>query len=372
MSGSFGPSNSGAGPRAGELDSLFTAALNGNFVRKNLLGTALEYAPPPSGGGGSVTWGSITGTLSAQADLSNALTALIDNSRVSPTAGIVASKLNLTAPGPIGSTTPNTITATDLIHAARTIKTPVTTQNLTAASTVSVAGSVITVTAATSITLTSNPQVAAGVNGQEVEIVNIDSADSISFVDGNGLILGRTVTLFPGRSLRLRFLSSYGAWVDSNYSSIGLTQAVGDNSQNIATTGFIANNLRVNIPPTTQSVAITSGIDTVINFAAPNLNRGGMAGNVFTPSISGYYRLSLGVLVANPGGGHAAYSSLFAGATLVAYLNSSYGGNGGASIGVGFCQIFYLTSGTAYTFRASATANTTISGSSLSIEFISS
>lgn len=127
---------------------------------------------------------------------------------------------------------------TDLTNTARTISTPVTTQALTAASTITVAGSIIPITATTSITLTSNPQVATGQNGQVIEIINIGS-NNISFADGNGLLLGRPLTLFPGRSLRLRYLSSYSTWVDSSFNLFTSTASTNSNSTQVASTAYV-------------------------------------------------------------------------------------------------------------------------------------
>jgi hypothetical protein len=73
-----------------------------------------------------------------------------------------------------------------------------TAQVLTAASsiaiTASVASQVCPVSAASSITLTSNPQIATGINGQQVKLVNTGST-TITFADANGLSLQGTLAL---------------------------------------------------------------------------------------------------------------------------------------------------------------------------------
>lgn len=73
---------------------------------------------PASSGG---TWGSITGTLSAQTDLQSSLDAKASSSHVHSGADITSGNIAvariataLTTPGPIGETTPNSISATTL------------------------------------------------------------------------------------------------------------------------------------------------------------------------------------------------------------------------------------------------------------------
>jgi hypothetical protein len=378
MSGAFAPPSSGGGggPRAGEIDSLFSAAPSGNFVRKNLAGTAIEYAATSGSG---AAWGSITGTLSSQSDLNTALTgrlvatnnlsdvivpaaartnlglaigsnvqawdadldaiaalaqtsgnfirsngtawqgtalvaadipaSSIDDSKISPSAAIAGSKLNLSNPGPIGSGVASTISASDLTRTGRNILTPASTQTLTATSTITVASTVIPISSASSITLTSNPQVATGANGQEIELVNIGSFN-ISLADGNGLLLGRAVTLFPGRVLRLRYLTTYSSWVDCNFNLFTTTASLNTNNTQAASTAYVNTSNRPSLQAGRSTTFTALGINgwakVPWNTASSDLSSmlNTSTGDFTIPSFgAGLYSFSVGVgLSANVNG----------------------------------------------------------------------
>lgn len=92
---------------------------------------------------------------------------------------------------------------------------------------------------------------------------------------------------------------------------------------------------------------------------------------VFTPALSGYYRVS-GVLLATTGlGSTSNYAYLYQGSTTVRNLASDPGVPAGATSTMNFANIAYLTAGTAYHLRFWSALANTINELQLSIEFIS-
>lgn len=72
-----------------------------------------------------------------------------------------------------------------------------------------------------SLTLTSAPTIADGQNGQEIELTNVDSADNIVLQDQGTLansnlrLQAATITLTPRDSVRLRYSTAVGDWVQT-------------------------------------------------------------------------------------------------------------------------------------------------------------
>jgi hypothetical protein len=167
-----------------------------------------SYAPPSAGGGGATTWAT---------------------------------------PGAIGSTTPSTGNFTTLTQSGPLITTVSATQTITATNTIAANAAVVAVSSASGITMTSNPQLGTGANGQRIVITNVGS-NGITFVNGNGLILPQNIPLYGGKSLPLTFYSAYSSWVYDGIilESLALTGAptaptagAGTSSTQIATTAFV-------------------------------------------------------------------------------------------------------------------------------------
>lgn len=105
-------------------------------------------------------------------------------------------------------------------NASTTVLTPSTAQNITAAGTTLLANaSIIRLTANNSYTLSSTPTIADGQNGQELIILNVDSADTITLQDQGTLansnlrLAATTVAIAPRCSIRLVYSSDVGDWV---------------------------------------------------------------------------------------------------------------------------------------------------------------
>ena len=82
---------------------------------------------------------------------------------------------NLSSPTSIGNITPNTISATDITNSARIVSIPSATQTLIATSSIACTAGLVPITSASNITLTSNPQISTGLNGQKITLVNTGS-----------------------------------------------------------------------------------------------------------------------------------------------------------------------------------------------------
>lgn len=175
---------------------------------------------------------------------------------------------NWAVPGTIGSTTPNTGSFTNLTNNGTLVTTPRATQTLTATSTIASNANIIPISSASSITLTSNPQIAAGSNGQRLTLVNV-GAFVITIVNGAGLNLGTisvmpTVTLDPGEIINLVYLTALSAWVytdvvrDSVFlpgTPTTLTASLNTSTIQLANCAFVDNATR---PRTIQASRSTS------------------------------------------------------------------------------------------------------------------
>jgi hypothetical protein len=115
----------------------------------------------------------------------------------------------------------NATTNVGIRNADTYVATP-TTQALSGDSdTISPTAEVICLTATANRDLTSNPQIAAGISGQVLEVWNCDSStETVKLDDGTGLVLaGATAfTLNPGDMIRFRYMTAAGvtAWHETN------------------------------------------------------------------------------------------------------------------------------------------------------------
>lgn len=162
--------------------------------------------------------------------------------------------------------------------------TPGSTQTLTAASTITANAGIIPITSTAPITLTSNPQVASGTNGQRITLVNIGS-NAITLVNGNGLIIGQSFVVYGGKAIGLIYLSTYSSWVwDVNIpESLALTgiptaptAAYNAASIQVATTAQVFNHLYNHDFPGWRSFSLTSNwVDYGSGFPVPAIKRMG-------------------------------------------------------------------------------------------------
>jgi Major tropism determinant N-terminal domain len=106
-------------------------------------------------------------------------------------------------------------------NAATRVETP-TTQNITAATQAIVANATVkalTVSTVSNPTMTAAPTIADGVDGQIIELLNVDTVDTITLQDQGTLansnlrLSATTVVLGPRDSLRLRYSATVGDWV---------------------------------------------------------------------------------------------------------------------------------------------------------------
>lgn len=162
-----------------------------------------------------------------------------------------SSSTNLSSPVAIGNITPNTISATDLSNTGIRVYVPGSTQTLTATSTIVVVARLIPIISGSVITLTSNPQIATGLNGQKVTLVNVGTS-AITLVTGSGLLVPSNIILYGGNSVSFTYLTTYASWIADVLvpESIALTgiptsttASPGTNTNQIATTSFVEGNV---------------------------------------------------------------------------------------------------------------------------------
>lgn len=179
----------------------------------------------------------------------------------------VGGSANWAIPGAIGSTTPSTIVSTDLTSLNRNINTPRATQTLVASTSIACNGTVLPLTCASNITLSSNPQIATGVDGQIVTLANI-GPNAITLVTGNGLLMPQNFPLYGGRIVNFRYLAAFSSWIldDLVPESVALTGASttptpawNTNSTQIASTGFVYNHLYDHNLPGWRALTLNTG-----------------------------------------------------------------------------------------------------------------
>lgn len=221
---------------------------------------------------------------------------------------------NWASPGTIGSTTPNTAQFTSLTTSGPLIAPPSTTQTLTAASSIACNALNVSISSASAITLTSNPQIAAGQNGQKIVITNVGS-NGITFVGSNGLLMPQNIPLYGGKALSFTYLSIYSSWVCDLFipESLALTGAsttptplTGTNTTQIANTAFVINEARPIVEArrsTTQSIAVNNTTTLICNVEDVDTdNAYNAATGVFTvPSgKGGVYFVAVFISASNP------------------------------------------------------------------------
>jgi hypothetical protein len=158
--------------------------------------------------------------------------------------------------------------------AAAIVMTPGTAQTLIATSSIVPSAGIIPIQSTAPITLTSNPQITAGTNGQRITVVNIGT-NAITLVNGSGLIIGQNHIMYGGRAIGLVYLSTYSSWILDEMvpESLALTGAPtaptaawNANSTQIATTAQVFNHLYNHDLPGWRALSLTANW---VNFGAP-------------------------------------------------------------------------------------------------------
>ena len=136
----------------------------------------------------------------------------MSSSNAPPSSGGTGGTVDWANPGSLGAVNPSTVTATDLTTVGRHIDTPISIQTLTASSVITPTAATIPISANSFITLTSNPQISAGVTGQVLTLVNV-SLQNITFTSA-GISWGQsTYTLFGFRAITLLYNSTLATWI---------------------------------------------------------------------------------------------------------------------------------------------------------------
>lgn len=207
---------------------------------------------------------------------------------------------NWAVPGTIGSTTPNTGRFTNLTSNGTIINTPRATQTLVDGTTILSNANIIPITSASGITLTSNPQIAAGTNGQRISLVNVGTF-SITIINGAGVNLGAipatipSVEINPNEVISFIYLSSISAWLydDITRESIFLpgtptttTAALNTSTNQLANCAFVDNATRPRTIQANRSTAqtINPSATTTVLYTTETVDDGGLFNN--TTSIA--------------------------------------------------------------------------------------
>jgi hypothetical protein len=246
--------------------------------------------------------------------------------------------VDLASPGAIGGTTPNTASFTDLTIRGRRSAPPLATQNLTAGSVISPNADTVAIAASSAITLTSNPQISAGLDNQYLMIQNIGS-NGITFANGNGLILGQSIPLYPGKMMSLRYLPTYLSWVLDSLipESVALTgsptvsdQGLNSGSSAIANTRYVNQSNRPALRAyraTTNQSGLNHNAFTQLIFNTEALDTGLIhdtaTGLITIPAnAAGLWLISVGMYL--NGNNQTLAIGVFNGATEIQRLNDTF------------------------------------------------
>lgn len=288
----------------------------------------------------------------------------MSSSNAPPSSGGVGGTVDWGNPGSLGAINPSSVTATDLTTVGRHIDTPISIQTLTASSVITPTAAIIPISASGFVTLTSNPQISAGVTGQSLTLVNV-SLQNITFTSA-GISWGQsTYTLFSSRAITLLYNSTLATWfpistVPPDVRLYG-SPAVDDQTVNLANS-VIANTRYVNqsnrpavdayMGSTTQT--LPSGV------APPTLN---LIYDTETLDTDNAYNMSTGIFTVPTGKGgryHVTAGIMLSAPTTAGYIYTYVNGNqvkvfgnGADAFGVisGSCVV-NLNAGDSLTIRA--------------------
>lgn len=152
--------------------------------------------------------------------------------------------------------------------------TPGPVNNIAANSIISSAAGTVRVASVASITLTSNPQIATGLDGQKITVVNI-GALPVTFVNGSGLLMPQNYVLYGGKNVSFTYSTSFSSWILDGIipESAILTGAPtvplpawNTDSQQIAPTGFVYDHLYDHNFPGWRALTLTANW---VNFGGP-------------------------------------------------------------------------------------------------------
>lgn len=139
--------------------------------------------------------------------------------------------------------------------------------NINAASTILSSAGTVRIATPSSITLTSNPQIATGLDGQKITVVNI-GALPVTFVNGNGLLMPQNHVLYGGKNVSFTYSASFSSWILDGIipESAILTGAPtvplpawNTDSQQIAPTGFVYDHLYDHNFPGWRALTLNTG-----------------------------------------------------------------------------------------------------------------
>ena len=288
----------------------------------------------------------------------------MSSSNAPPSSGGTGGTVDWANPGSLGATNPNSVTATDLTTVGRHIDTPIALQTLTSSSVIAPTAAIIPISASSFITLSSNPQISAGVTGQSLTLVNV-SPQNITFT-GAGIAWGQsTYTLFSGRAITLLYSSNLSTWLpvstippDVRLYGLPTVDTQTGNSSN----GVIANTSYVN---QSNRPAVEAYISNTTQTVANNINQPtiNIVYNTETLDTDSAYNVTTGIFTVptGKGGRYQVIAGVnFSSATTVCYIytyvnGSQYKlfGNGADAFGVisGSC-IVNLNAGDTLTIRA--------------------
>jgi hypothetical protein len=191
--------------------------------------------------------------------------------------------------------------------------TPRTTQTVVNATVIAIGGAIVPITSTGAVSLTSNPQIAVGTNGQRVTLINVGS-NPITFVNGNGLILPQSsIPLYGGRVISFTYMSLYSSWLLDGVipESLALTGAptvptagINTGSTQIASTAYVNQSNRPYVAAhrgsTTQAIPNAAFTKIIYNTETTDLNsiHDPSTGIITIPSgMAGVYQINAGILL---------------------------------------------------------------------------
>jgi hypothetical protein len=190
--------------------------------------------------------------------------------------------------------------------------TPRATQSVVATTVIAVGGAIVPITSTGAVSLTSNPQIAVGTNGQRVTLINIGS-NPITFVNGNGLILPQaSIPLYGGRVISFTYMTAYSSWLLDGVipESLALTGAptvptagINTGSTQIASTAYVNQSNRPYMAAhlgTNQTLPHNAFTKIIYNTETADLNSiyNPATGIITIPSgMAGVYQISAGAYV---------------------------------------------------------------------------
>lgn len=106
-------------------------------------------------------------------------------------------------------------------NASTLVNTPSTVQTIAAGTAIVADATIVQIQSTGSVTVTAAPTIANGQDGQELTIVNVDSADTITLQDQGTLassnlrLVATTIALAPRQSVKLIYSSTVGDWIQA-------------------------------------------------------------------------------------------------------------------------------------------------------------